>query len=62
MIYCSFELDNINKRKNIFYNEYDVSESFGRRASVVLKSTEPFPNGIVPYDMSQMKRKYSLNI
>lgn len=44
------------KRNNVNLNKYGVPTSIGKRA-VVSKYTKLWPYGVIPYDMSNMKRK-----
>ena len=44
----------------MIYNQYGEPTSAGRRG-VVAKDTGLWPNGVIPYDMSNMKCKYKTN-
>lgn len=58
-IYFHFCLDYAYKRNNLYYNKYGVPTSLGKRA-VVLKTTQTWPGGVIPYDMSSMTRKFNI--
>lgn len=54
--YC---LDQFYKRNMMSQNRYGVETSMGRRA-VVSKNTVRWPDGVIPYDMSNMNGKQKI--
>lgn len=59
MMYFYLILDKPYKRNKILKNKYGMTKSIGRRA-VVSKATQTWPDGVIPYDMSNMNRKYKI--
>lgn len=57
MNYLNSSLVNNYKRTKMNYRSYGALAPLGRRG-VVAKGTKLWPGGVVPYDISNINRKY----